>query len=521
MDKKVEDNLSSNKRLAKNTMLLYVRMFFLMIVTFYTSRVVLNALGVEDFGIYNAVAGFVAMFNLISASITVAITRFITFELGKTKSQELDRVFSSSVNVQLIIIVIVVAIAETLGLWFLNSKMVIPHDRLVATNYVYQTTILVLAVNLFNIPYNAAIIAHEKMSAFAYISIIDAVFRLFTAFAISYTTSDKLVVYGILTVIVSILLRSIYTIYCKRNFPECTYHFIIDRAILKKMFSYAGWTYIGTSGALLRDQGGIILINLFFGPVINAARGISVQVQSAVNNFAQNFMTAINPQITKSYAAGDIDHMKYLISKGTRFGYYLVLLLSLPILFNTEYILQIWLKTVPAQTVIFVRFSIIFVLSESISNSLITAASASGKIRNYQLLVGGIQFANFPITWILFKLGYPPVSVLVVAILLSQCCFLGRLYILRGMISLSSRKFLRNSYMPILLVTVVSIIIPSLVAYRIEPAFWGLVLSTLLCLFSSSASIYYIGLTKAEKQFVIAKSKELIHRIPFIVYDRN
>lgn len=515
------NNQASNKRLAKNTLFLYIRMLFLMIVTFYTSRVVLNALGVEDFGIYNAVAGFVAMFNLLSASITVAITRFITFELGKTKDQKLDRVFSSSVNVQLIMITIVVVIAETLGLWFLNTKMVIPQERMVAANYVYQATILTLAVNLFNIPYNAAIIAHEKMSAFAYIGIIDAVLKLFTAFALLYSTLDKLTVYAILTLIVSILVRSIYTIYCKRNFPECTYHFIFDREILKKMFSYAGWTYIGTSGALLRDQGGIILINLFFGPVINAARGISVQVQSAVNNFAQNFMTAINPQITKSYAAGDIEHMKYLISKGTRFGYYLVLLLSLPILFNTEYILQIWLKIVPAQTVDFVRLSIIFVLSESISNPLITAASASGKIRNYQLLVGGIQFANFPITWILFKLGYPSVSVLIVAILLSQCCFLGRLYILRGMISLSSRKFLRNSYMPILLVTVISIIIPSLVAYRIGPTFWGLVFSTLLCLSSASASIYYIGLTKAEKQFVLTKTKKLIHRIPFIAYDRN
>lgn len=506
------NNQADNKRLAINTILLYIRMFFLMIVMFYTSRVVLNALGIEDFGIYNAVAGFVAMFNLFSASITVAITRFITFELGKKENQKLDSVFSSSVNVQLIMIIIVVVIAETLGLWFLNAKMVIPHDRMVAANYVYQSTILALAVNLFNIPYNAAIIAHEKMSAFAYISIIDAVLRLLTAFAILYTVSDKLIVYGVLTVIISIILRSIYTVYCKRKFSECSYHFIIDRDILKNMLSYAGWTYIGTSGALLRDQGGIILINLFFGPVVNAARGISVQVQTAVNNFAQNFMTAINPQITKSYAFGDIEHMKYLISKGTRFGYFLVLLLSLPILLNTEYILRIWLRTVPEQTVEFVRLSIIFVLSESISNPLITSASASGRIRNYQLLVGGIQFANFPLTWILFKLGYPSASVLVVAILLSQCCLVARLYILRGMIGLSFRNFLLHSYMPILLVTWVSFIIPSLAAFGLNETFLGLVISIMLCFLSASFSIYYIGLTKSEKQFVLSKTKGLFYK---------
>lgn len=508
----MNDNAANNKRLAKNTILLYVRMIFLMIVTLYTSRVVLNALGVEDFGIYNVVAGLVAMFNLLSASITVAITRFITFELGKKEHQELNKVFSSSINVQIIMIMIVIVIAETLGLWFLNVKMVIPVERIEAANYVYQVTILSLAVNLFNIPYNAAIIAHEKMSAFAYISIVDAILRLLTAFAILYIIYDKLIVYGILTMLVSVILRSIFTIYCKRNFQECTYHFYNDKKILKRMFTYAGWTYIGTSGALLRDQGGVILINLFFGPVVNAARGISFQVQNAVSSFAQNFMTAINPQITKSYASGDIAHMKYLISMGTRFGYFLVLVLSLPILFNTEYILELWLGNVPDLTVEFVKLSVIFIMSESISNPLITSASANGEIKTYQLLVGGIQFANFPISFVLLKIGLPATSVLVVAILLSQLCLFARLYILRGMISLSSRNFIIESYIPILFVTVAAIILPAITVDFIEHNFIGLILSTLICLVSTGVAIYYLGLVKTEREYVVAKSFSLIKK---------
>lgn len=515
-----QENQTSNKRLAKNTVLLYIRMIVLMLVTLYTSRIVLNALGVEDYGIYNVVAGLVSMFNLISASITVAITRFITFELGKTAHQELNKVFSTSVNVQVIMILIVLIIAETVGLWFLNVKIVIPPERMDAANYVYQTTLLSLAMALFNVPYNAAIIAHEKMSAFAYIGILDAILKLATAFAIVYISSDKLIIYGLLTMLVSLFLRSVYTIYCKKHFDECTYLFVYDKDFLKKMFTYAGWTYIGASGALLRDQGGVILINLFFGPVVNAARGISFQVQNAVNSFAQNFMTAINPQITKSYASGDIEHMKFLISKGTRFGYYLVLLLSMPLLFNTEYMLQLWLKTVPDQTVQFVRLSIIFVLSESISNPLITSASANGNIRAYQLLVGGIQFANFPVSYILLKFGLPATSVLVVAVLISQCCLLARLYILRGMISLSARKFMINSYFPIFLVTIASLFLPAFSIGYLRNDIWGLVVSTGICMVSSLASIYYLGLVKSERQFVISKSSDLIYKI-LVKYDKN
>ena len=507
-----QTNRDNNKRLAVNTVVLYIRMFVLMMVTLYTSRVVLNVLGVEDFGIYSVVAGLVSMFSLLSASITVAISRFITFELGKKENQELNKVFSSSVNVQVAMIVLVLVVAETIGLWFLNNKMVIPSSRLYAANYVYQATIFSFAVNLFNIPYNAAIIAHEKMSAFAYIGVVEALLKLITAYAVIYIEYDKLISFGVLTVFCSIIVRSIFTIYCKQNFPECTYHFSYDKSILRKMFSYAGWTYIGTSGALLRDQGGVILINLFFGPVVNAARGVSLQVQHAVDNFSKNFMTAINPQITKSYASGDIVHMKYLISKGTRFGYYLVLILTLPILFNTEYVLTLWLKNVPSFSVEFARLSILFVLSESISNPLVTSASATGNIRNYQLLVGGIQFANFPISYLLLKLGCSATSVLIVAIFLSQCCLFARLYILRGMINLSSYKFLVNSYFPILLVTAISFIAPIFVSIYIDESFVGLVVSSFVCFVSSVLSIYCFGLTREERYFFLHKSSEIVKK---------
>lgn len=487
-------------------------MIILMIVTLYTSRIILHALGVEDYGIYNVVAGIVSMFSLLSSSMSVAISRFITFELGKKENQELNKVFSASVTVQIVLILIIVVIAETVGVWYVNAKMVIPADRQSAAFFLYQTSILSFTFNLFNIPYNAAIIAHERMSAFAYMGILEAVLKLATAYVVIYVLMDKLVVYGILTMIVSIFIRSIYTIYCKKKFEECTYHFSFDKEILKNIFSYAGWTYIGTSGAILRDQGGVLLINLFFGPIMNAARGISFQVQHAVDNFSQNFLTAIKPQITKSYASGDYTHMKYLISKGTRFGYYLVLILSLPILFNTEYILKLWLGNVPSLTENFVRLSIIFVLSETISNPLITAASATGKIRNYQLLVGGIQFANLPLSYILLKLDFSCIFVLVVAIVLSQLCLFARLCILRGMIQLSVRRFLLDSYFPILVVTVISSLIPFLLKNSITAPFTKLLVSTFLCIVSSVGTIFYLGLIKSERIFFKNKINELVNK---------
>ncbi|MCF2583265.1 lipopolysaccharide biosynthesis protein, partial [Bacteroides caecigallinarum] len=407
-----------NKRIAKNTLMLYFRMLLTIIVSLYTSRVVLNALGIEDYGIYNVVGGVVAMFNILSGSLSSAISRFITFELGRKDLNKLKAVFSSSVTIQIILAVAITIIAEIAGIWFINEKMNVDASRLSAANWVFHFSILTFAVNLISIPYNAAIVAHEKMSAFAYISILETVGKLLIAYLIMISPIDKLIFYGLLMLLVALLVRFSYTYYCKRNFEECSYHFIWDKQLLKQMFGFAGWNFIGSSSAILRDQGGNLLINLFCGPTVNAARGIAIQVNSAIAGFVSNFMTALRPQITKSYASKDFDYMMVLIYQGARLSFYLLLVLSLPIILNTEYILEKWLNTVPTHTISFVQLVLIFSMSESISNPLVTAMQATGRIRNYQLIVGGLQMLNLPVSYILMKIGFFPEAIFIVSIVI-------------------------------------------------------------------------------------------------------
>lgn len=503
----------NKKRIAKNTLLLYVRMLFLMLISLYTSRVILNALGVQDFGIYNVVGGVVAMFNIISGSLSGAISRFITFEIGKGDEEKLKKVFSASVTIQLILSLIIVVLIETVGVWFLNAKMTIPVERIVAANWVLQFSIITFVINLISVPYNATIIAHEKMSAFAYISIFEGLGKLAVAFLISLSPIDRLIFYAILMCIVAISVRFIYGIYCKRHFEECSFHYHFDKDILKQMFSFAGWNFIGAASSILRDQGGNIILNMFFGPAVNAARGIANQVNNAINGFVTNFMTALNPQITKSYAKGDRKYMMSLIYQGSRLSFYMLLLLSLPILANTHYILVIWLKLVPGHAVTFVQLILIFTMSECISNPLITAMLATGKIRDYQIVVGGLQIMNLPIAYVCLRMGCIPESVILVAIILSQCCLAARLFMLRGMIGLSSKLFMRKVYLNILLVTITAAILPIIVSLQMEEGLLTLVISLIVCLCSSALSIFYVGCSKNERIYAINKLKQVVNKV--------
>lgn len=325
----------NNKRIARNTLLLYFRMLFLMIISLYTSRIVLNALGVEDFGIYNVAGGVVAMFSILSGSLSAAISRFITYELGKNNVLKLKTIFSSAITIQIGLGIVIAFFAETIGIWFLNTQMNIPIERMTAANWVLQFSIITFIINLISVPYNAVIIAHEKMSAFAYISIFEAIGKLLIAYLITISPIDKLIFYAILMCGVAIAIRLLYGYYCKRHFDECRFHFIWNKQIFQQIFSFAGWNFIGASSAVLRDHGGNIIINLFCGPTVNAARGIAFQVNNAIQGFVSNFMTALNPQITKSYAAKNYTYMMTLIFQGARLSFYMLLLLSLPIIINT------------------------------------------------------------------------------------------------------------------------------------------------------------------------------------------
>ena len=506
---------SSTSRIAKNTLLLYFRMLLTMGVTLYTSRVILNALGVEDYGIYNVVGGVVAMFGILSGSLSSAISRFITFELGKGDLEKLKRIFCTSVNIQVILIAIITVLMETIGIWFLNNKMVIPSERLAAANWVFQFSVVTFALNLLSVPYNAVIIAHEKMSAFAYISIVDVTLKLIVAFIIAYNPFDKLVYYGLLIMICGVINRSIYAIYSKRHFEEATYRMIFEKGLMKEMFGFAGWNFIGSASALLRDQGGNLLINLFFGPTVNAARGIAMQVSHAATSFVTSFTTAVNPQITKSYATGEHDYMMKLAFQSAKFSFFILLFIALPIIVSTSYILNLWLVDVPDNTIIFVRLILIFVLSETLASPLVTIMLATGKIRNYQIVVGGFQMLNFPLTYLCYKLGAPSESIFLVAICVSVICEMSRLIMLQKMVRLSIIAFLKKVYFRVWLVAVVAAILPLILKTTLQEDFLSFIILTVLSVISAATFSYLIGCSKQDKVAInnqILKVKNRISR---------
>lgn len=505
---------SNNKRIAKNTLLLYFRMLLIMAVSLYTSRVVLKELGVDDYGIYNVVGGVVAMFNILSGALSAAISRFITFELGKENSEKLKKVFSSAITIQIFIAIIIILLAETFGLWFLNNKMVISIDRLNAAHWVYQFSIVTFVINLISVPYNAAIIAHEKMSAFAYIGIIEVINKLGISLAIAISPIDRLIFYGLMLMVVAVIIRMMYTYYCKKHFEECSeYKFIFDKELFKEMFGFAGWNFIGSSSAVLRDQGGNILINMFNGPEVNAARGLAMQVSHAIQVFVANFMTALNPQITKSYASGQYDYMMTLIFQGARLSYYILLLLSLPVIFNTQYLLSLWLENVPDHTVVFVQLILIFAMSESLASPLVTAMLATGNIRNYQLVVGGLQLLNLPISYVLLRIGYAPEVIFIVAIFISVCCEMARLYMLRKMIKISVRYFFSQVYFNVIGVTLIALITPYLFVINSEISFQNFLVCCMICVTSTLISIYFIGCDRNDRELIKKILNNIIKKI--------
>lgn len=508
------DNTSNNNRIAKNTLLLYGRMLLMMVISLYTSRVILNALGVEDYGIYNVVGGVVSMFTVLSGSLSSAISRFITFELGKGNMNKLKNVFCTAINVQVALIFVITILLETIGLWFLNYKMVIPDNRLEAANWVFQFSVITFAINLWSVPYNASIIAHEHMSAFAYISIFDALARLAIAFVILKNPFDRLVYYGILVLIVGLVQRLIYSWYCKKHFEECHYKLSFDKTTTKEMFGFAGWNFIGASSAILRDQGGNMIINLFFGPAVNAARGIAMSVNGAVTGFVTNFMTALNPQITKTYASGDYEYMFKLVFQGARLSFYILLMLALPIILTTDYLLELWLGIVPEHVAIFTRLVLIFTMSESLANPLVTVMLATGNIRNYQLIVGGCQLMNLPVSYILLRSGFPPETVFIVAIAVSVLCEMTRLIMLRGMINLSVRAFLKNVYFNVIVVTIVSSIVPLFLMLKIGvQSLSTFMIICIVSVISAVISIYFVGCTHHDRELVKTSIKKIIHRV--------
>ena len=473
----------------------------MMFMGLYTSRIVLQALGESDFGIYNVVGGVVAMFAMISGALNSAVSRFITFEMGKGNGAQLNKVYSTAVTIQLILAAVVVAVAEPVGLWFIDNEMTIDPSRIPAARMVLHFSILAFVINLMSVPQMASITAHERMSAYAAIGIMDGLLRFGTALLIRNSSHDRLIYYAALMMVTVLLVRLAYGIYCRINFAECRYRPTFDRPLMKEMFSFAGWNFIGVTAGVLRDHGGNILVNVFSGSVaVNAARGVALQLSNAVQSFVTNFMTAVNPQITKSYAAGEKDYMFSLMRKSSRMAYYLLFIIAMPVLFNMDALLGLWLGEVPESSVSFARLFLILALSESLSGPLVTGMLATGNIRNYQILVGGLIMLNFPVSYIFLKLGAAPEVTVVVAIVISQICLFARLFMLRKAMQFPMKEFLKRVYLNIIKVTVVASVVASSLQNLVPEGWLGFVSGVLACVACAGLSALFIGCSKAERQ---------------------
>ena len=502
-----------SKRIAKNTLYLYFRTMLVMVISIFTSRIILDALGIDDYGIYNAVGGFVAMFSMLSGTLVNASQRFLAFELGKPVPK-ITGVFSSTVSVHILIAFIIFILLETFGLWFLNCKMNITPERMVAANWVFQCSVLTFCINIISIPYNATIIAYEKMSAFAYISIFEVVAKLGCVYALYLIAFDSLIVYAVFMMLIAIVLCLIYGVYCHHHFPLCRYNFTFSKLHVRDMLSFSGWNFIGSIAANLNGHGINILTNLFFGVALNAARGVASQIDNAINTFVNNFLMAITPQITKSYAAKDFTYINRIIIAGTKYSFFLLFMIGLPVCLNAEYLLGVWLKEVPKDAATFVRLGILYSLCQTLSQCLYRTMLASGNIKKYQIVVGGVSILAFPVAYIFFYVGLPASWGYWAMIIFSVICMFARLNLLHELLpSFSSKSFFTKSLLPIALsVTPVTLVTYYIHTFVNQTNIFSFFVESLGCIILTGISVWLLGLTQIERNKCISVLRNRIRK---------
>lgn len=501
----MQESNSDTKKVAKNTLLLYIRMIVLMLIGLFTSRVILQVLGVEDFGINSAIAGFISMFGIITGSMSNAISRFITVELGRGKLDRLKLVFSTSITVQLFMSILIVVLIETFGMWFVTTKMQIPEGREVAAQWCLHCATITTFITLMNVPFNSAIVAHEKMSAFAYMTILDALLKLAICYAIYISPIDKLITYAILGVCVSLITTLIYWIYCLRKFEETSISFRFDKRLFKEMWGFASWNLFAQTAWILNTQGVNMLMNIFFGVVVNAARGVAVQVNGIIQNFVNNFMMALNPQITKSYAAGEKDTAFRLACRGCRFSFYIMYFLALPIMIESHQILKLWLGTPPDQADVFVVWTILSTLATLLGNTLVTLQMAHGDIRKYQIWITIFGCLPFPLTWLVFKWGAPSIVAYYIYVAVYWGLIFVRYYLVHAKTGLPAKMYLGGVVMKTHLVSFLAAILPLGVFLLMPETISRLLLVGIISVLSSTIVIYFCGIDQAERQFIQGK----------------
>lgn len=483
----------------------------MMMVALYTSRIILQKLGVTDYGIFNVVGGFVSMFTILSGALSSAISRFITFELGKNNIDRLKLIFCTGVNIQILMSLVVILVSEPIGVWFLNTQMNIPMERLFAANWVFQFSLIAFVLNIISIPYNAEIIAHENMSAYAWISILDISLKCFIVYMITWFPFDRLIIYAILFAVESLIIRLVYGIYCQHHFEECSYKMIFDKPIFKEMLSFAGWNFLGSSAGILNSQGVNLLINIFFGVTVNAARGVAVQVDSAVKQFVSSFATAVNPQITKSYAEGDYTYVQKLVCYSAKYSSYLLLYLAVPIVIEAQEILHIWLGVVPEYAVIFVQLTVISTFADYVlGNSMMTAILATGKIKAYQIAVTILGGSVFPITWVAYYLGASPEWAYIIYCLIYVGVIFVRVHYMKVQVGMDPAFYYKKVLLRVIPVMVLSFVVPYFVIVLLDQGFARLVVSTLVATLSTTIIIALIGLSDRERNKFLSMANNFL-----------
>lgn len=506
MSNQTSDN---NKRIAKNTIALYIRTLITLAVGLFTSRVVLNVLGVDNFGIYNVVGGVVGMFNIVTTSLSQSISRYLTFELGRNNKERLRVIFCTSVNIQILMSLVIVILAEAIGVWFLNNKMNIPIERLYAANWVFQFSILAFIVNLISVPYNAALIAHEKMKAFAYVSILEALMKLVIAYLLYVSFVDKLITYAFLLLMVSVIIRIVYGQYCKRNFEECKYSFVFNKKLFSDMSKFAGWNFLASTTYIFNTQGINIISNMFFGVAINAARGIATQVDGITRNFVCNFTTAIRPQIVKSYSVGNTKYMNRLVCSGAKYSYFLMLFFALPFMFEAETILQVWLKLVPDHSPTFIRLTMIVSLVWLLGDTMYTSIMAIGKLKKYMIYETCITCLVFPASYFAFYDNMSPDSAYIIYAFAYILLLLLRLWYLKRVEHFPIGFFLKAVIYPVVLSSLVACIAPlTYKCFFYDGSIVSFIISICVCVCSFIISVFFFGLSYEERVLIISKIRK-------------
>lgn len=510
MANSIDNNVANNKRIAKNTLMLYMRMLLIMAVTLYTSRVVLAVLGVEDFGVYNVTGGIATSFVFFSSSLSNATQRYLNFELGKKNLSGANDIFNISILIYVVIALMVVVVAISIGPWLLNDVLVIPDSRLDAAYWVFYAMVFVLVITLVGSVYDSVLIARENMSVYAYVSVFEAIAKLLIVFVLAYADFDKLKLYAVLLLLVCIVIKSITAFICIRKYPECSFRYYWSKKLFRQMFAFIGWNGISTAVWMINEQGLNVLLNIFFGPIVNAARGIAMQVNSAVNNFSSSFYTAVRPQIVKSYASNDLTHFTRLVLSSSRYSFFLMWMICLPILLRVEYILDLWLKNVPEYASQFVCLILVYSCVNVLTYPIWSGIQAVGRLKCFILVGSVIYLTAFPISYIFLKLGYGPMVVFQVLIVVRAIYHFVVMGFLMRYASFSYWRYAIEVMYPILKVCVLSLVVMCLVNQCFSQNFLSLVLVCIICLMVTISIICILGLTEKEKHYITERIKSMI-----------